>query len=172
MWIEGGAGEGHALLTVFLFLTVFEGIGGPEGPGDEGGLEEEAGEALVVGVKAEGAAVVGVLRDVAGKDGGEEAGGDAADGGLVLGEREEGGAEGDFGDAGLENDGVGIDRNPRRDLCFEGFAGEGEVGGSGEDEHEAKGDSGSVLRGGGGLLNLGHEELLCGSMRKEGTPCG
>jgi len=76
------------------------GVGGAEGPGYQCGLEEEPGEALLVGVETKGVPVVDVLADVAGEDGGEEGDGEFADGGAISGwGGDESGSKGDFNKA-------------------------------------------------------------------------
>ena len=144
--VGGGRHWMHFMGCIETVLTAVGGAGGPEGPGDEGGLEEEACKALVVGVEAEGVAALAVLGDVAGEDGGEEAGGGAAyELACFFGGADERGAESDFTNAGGEDDLVGFDGEPGRDLGFEGFARDGEVRDAG------KGEGGS-------------EEVACGAL--------
>ena len=62
-----------------MLLEDADGVGGGQGPGDQGGLEQEAHGALGVGVEAEGVDVAGELGDVAGEDDDEEPGDHHAD---------------------------------------------------------------------------------------------
>ena len=82
----------------------FPRAGAMQRPGNEQRLKEQAGEALAVGVEAEGVHPVEILRDVAGKDGDEERGGAQADGHAVPGKRDEARADEQLGHAGHDDD--------------------------------------------------------------------
>lgn len=79
-------------------------------------MEQQAHPASDVGVESEGIGPRHELGDVAREDHDEEGGDEPADLDPPAGERQEHTGEADLEDTGDEDDGVGVDREPRRRL--------------------------------------------------------
>ncbi|MFE3723330.1 hypothetical protein [Nocardia sp. NPDC059154] len=112
------------------------GVGRCERSGHEKRLKEQPHRAFGVGVETEGVSAIDQLCDVAGKDRDKEGGGRSAEEGpcRLLPGTEQGPAESDLDDTGRDDDEVGIQSQPVRDLRPKLLALEGQVTRSGREE--------------------------------------